>query len=75
MRKMSTMNENLRRSEKELKESSRAATQLSKELSVAEEELRGIVAKRTTAELDVKDWRETIKSGEESLAGIAGQKS
>jgi len=73
--KMSTMNENLRRSEKELKESSRAATQLSKELSVAEEELRGIVAKRTTAELDVKDWRETIKSGEESLAGIAGQKS
>lgn len=73
--KMNTMSENLRTHEKELKDSSRAAAQLKRELTTAEEELRGIVARRTTAELDVKDLRETIQTGEESLAGIAGQKT
>jgi len=71
---MNTLLENLRTHEKESKDSVRAATQLKKELNVAEEELRGLVAKRTTAELDVKDLRETIKSGEEALEGIASQK-
>lgn len=71
---LATLNENLKRREKEVKEGTRAAAQLKKELTVSEQELREIVARRTTAELDVKDLRETIQTHEEALAGIAGQK-
>ena len=73
--KLGSLSDSIRARDRELKDSTRAAAQLKKELMLSEDELRGIVARRTTAELDVKDLRETIKAGEDALAGIAGQKT
>lgn len=73
--KLNAVNDKIRAREKEFKDGNRAAAQLKKELDTAEAELRSIVAERTIKELDVKDLRETIQSGEQALAGIAGQKT